>query len=231
MNRRTVLYRPRLKGTSQGLALPLKTGSTSCMLSSPERTPHRARSIVGVPSDSHASSFPPPTSPTLRTSEENTATLPPIDRGWPAWRFIAASFVLDMFVSRSRFPSCPPCVTHAPSTLAALGRHLRLRCAFSNACESGHTNSLPTGTWQEYYLAHPPFSSSSPVALSAVGTTALALNYAEMLVGIVFCRRYPQYVRPGVWVCLIVYALSLVAASFATQVSSYTRIGAIFTRC
>ncbi|KDE08517.1 hypothetical protein MVLG_01296 [Microbotryum lychnidis-dioicae p1A1 Lamole] len=73
------------------------------------------------------------------------------------------------------------------------------------------------GTWLEYYLSHPPFQNESPVSLGAVGTVALALNYAEMLIGIILCGKYPHHIRKGMWACLVVYSGSLLIASFARQ--------------
>lgn len=43
--------------------------------------------------------------------------------------------------------------------------------------------TIPTG----YYTSHPPFSSKSHIAISAIGPTALAIEYAEV--------RIPHYLR------------------------------------
>lgn len=76
------------------------------------------------------------------------------------------------------------------------------------------------GTWQSWYTNHSPFSTSSPVTLSAIGTTQLALLYAEMICGIILCRRFPHLVRRGVWGSLTVYVAALVVASFAKNVAT-----------
>ncbi|SCV68198.1 BQ2448_319 [Microbotryum intermedium] len=48
--------------------------------------------------------------------------------------------------------------------------------------------------------------------------SAPSLNYAEMLIGIILCGKWPHYIRKGLWACFIVYSGSLLIASFAEQV-------------
>jgi hypothetical protein len=129
--------------------------------------------------------------------EEDAVELPPVDRGWGAWSFVAAGFMLDMLVS----------VRPRSSSAQA---HLALSQVW------GHTFSY--GSYLEYYVKTPPFDTASTVALSAVGTTALALNYAEILLGSMACRRWPHLVKRGIWFSLLLYVVSLLIASFATQV-------------
>lgn len=78
--------------------------------------------------------------------------------------------------------------------------------------------SVLQGSWQEYYQTSEEFGDVSPVTLSTVGTIALALNYGEMLLGIFLCRKFPTYIRAGMWACLVTYCISLVIASFANHV-------------
>ena len=37
-------------------------------------------------------------------------------------------------------------------------------------------------TWVDYYTTHPPFNTSSSVAIAAVGTVAIGLQYTEVSV-------------------------------------------------
>lgn len=39
-----------------------------------------------------------------------------------------------------------------------------------------------------------------------------------MLLGIVLCRKFPHLVRRGMWICLAVYVVAFVVASFAQEV-------------
>ncbi|ORY55965.1 major facilitator superfamily domain-containing protein [Leucosporidium creatinivorum] len=111
--------------------------------------------------------------------EEDAIELPPVDRGWAAWSFVGAGFLLDMLIW-------------------------------------GQTFSY--GSYLEFYLKTPPFNTASSVALSSVGTTSLALDYALILLGAMACRRWPHLVRKGVWLSLLLYVVSLLVASFATEV-------------
>ncbi|KAI0694845.1 MFS general substrate transporter [Earliella scabrosa] len=109
----------------------------------------------------------------------NVQELPPVDKGFAAWSFCAASFVLEIMVWGFSFSY---------------------------------------GIFQDYYTSHPPFNNSSPVALAAVGTVALALQYGEALILSILLRRYPDYLQASMWFGLVLYFVSLFASSFATQV-------------
>ncbi|KAI0754563.1 MFS general substrate transporter [Daedaleopsis nitida] len=74
------------------------------------------------------------------------------------------------------------------------------------------------GIFQDYYTSHPPFNTSSGIAIAAVGTVALALQYGEAFVLSFLLGRYPDFLRLGMWLGLVLYFGSLFASSFATQV-------------
>ncbi|TBU59311.1 MFS general substrate transporter [Dichomitus squalens] len=74
------------------------------------------------------------------------------------------------------------------------------------------------GIFQDYYTTHPPFDTSSPVAIAAVGTVGLGIQYGEVLLLTVFFRRYPEYMRPAMSLGLVLYFVCLFCSSFATQV-------------
>ncbi|KDQ61464.1 hypothetical protein JAAARDRAFT_30903 [Jaapia argillacea MUCL 33604] len=74
------------------------------------------------------------------------------------------------------------------------------------------------GIFQEYYMTHPPFNSASTVTISAIGTTSMGLQYGGALLVMLCYRRYPEWIRPTMWLGLILCASSLCLSSFATQV-------------
>ncbi|KAI0676946.1 MFS general substrate transporter [Trametes maxima] len=74
------------------------------------------------------------------------------------------------------------------------------------------------GIFQDYYTTHPPFQNASGVAIAAVGTIAIALQYCEILVFCLAFDRYPDYLKVGMWGGLALYFLSIFCSSFATQV-------------
>ncbi|CDO70615.1 hypothetical protein BN946_scf184748.g12 [Trametes cinnabarina] len=55
------------------------------------------------------------------------------------------------------------------------------------------------GIFQDYYTHNPPFNSSSQVAIAAVGTVGLGIQYGEVLFLSVLFRRYPDYMRTAMW--------------------------------
>lgn len=75
------------------------------------------------------------------------------------------------------------------------------------------------GIFQAYYTTHPPFDTASPAAISAIGTVALAIQYVEVLLVILWCKRYPDLVKTMMWSCLALCFVSLFLSSFATKVS------------
>ncbi|KAI0824006.1 MFS general substrate transporter [Trametes gibbosa] len=74
------------------------------------------------------------------------------------------------------------------------------------------------GIFQDYYTSHAPFDKSSGVAISAVGTVALALQYGEAIFLSFIYGRYPDFMRLGMWAGLSLYFASLFCSSFATEV-------------
>ena len=89
----------------------------------------------------------------------------------------------------------------------------------------------------DYYTSHPPFDSASSVAIAAVGTICLAVQYGEVrrrdslererdalippsqgVILFFFLRKYPDFLRTSMWFGLALYFVSLFASSFATQV-------------
>ncbi|KZT69303.1 MFS general substrate transporter [Daedalea quercina L-15889] len=74
------------------------------------------------------------------------------------------------------------------------------------------------GIFQDYYTSHPPFQRYSTVSIAAVGTTSIAIQYAETILLSLFFERYPDLLRPSVWVSLGVATLSLLLASFVSQI-------------
>ncbi|EJF56351.1 MFS general substrate transporter [Dichomitus squalens LYAD-421 SS1] len=74
------------------------------------------------------------------------------------------------------------------------------------------------GIFQEYYTSNPPFNKESPVAIAAVGTVCLAIEYGEIFFLYFLLRKYPDYVRLSMWCGLAIYSVSLFTSSFATRV-------------
>ena len=93
-------------------------------------------------------------------------------------------------------------------------------------------------TCVDYYTTHPPFNTSSNIAIAAVGTVALGLQYMEVLIHLsllcillissfrllqiflISCMygRYPDYMAWGMRLGLALYFVAIFGASFATQV-------------
>ncbi|KAB5588472.1 Monocarboxylate transporter 3 [Ceratobasidium theobromae] len=105
--------------------------------------------------------------------------LPPIDRGFKAWSFVAAAFVLESLVWGWGFAY---------------------------------------GVFQEYFLHQRTFGDASEASIGAVGTTALAIQYFEMLAVISLTQQWPDKARLIMWSSLGLCCGSLLLASFATKV-------------
>lgn len=123
--------------------------------------------------------------------------LPRVDGGWPAWRFVLCGHVLDMFTWGMTFAWSRYQVSEASK---ARGRAKRRVC-------------------QAYYTTHPPFENDNQVVIAVTGSLQLALLYAGLLVGTQMTRRWPHHAQKGMWASMIAYQLSLVIASFATNVA------------
>ncbi|KAJ3932165.1 MAG: MFS general substrate transporter [Lentinula lateritia] len=94
-----------------------------------------------------------------------------------------------------------------------------LFCASACALETfiwGWNNSY--GIFQEFYSTHTPFESSSLVSISAIGTASLAIQYIEIIAVIAVCQRYPEKVKPAMWIALLICVTTLIISSFASQV-------------
>ncbi|KAL6300857.1 MFS general substrate transporter [Sparassis latifolia] len=74
------------------------------------------------------------------------------------------------------------------------------------------------GIFQNYYTTHPPFGGQSHIAIAAVGTTSLAVTYSESLILSLFLGRYPDLLKPCMWVGLGVCFTSLLISSFVNKV-------------
>ncbi|MCJ1380082.1 hypothetical protein MMC17_003185 [Xylographa soralifera] len=74
------------------------------------------------------------------------------------------------------------------------------------------------GIFQEYYSTHAPFS-ASPSGIPVVGTTAAGIMYLSGPVMFAGLQHWPTFRRRCPAFGLAIIAISLVAASFATQVS------------
>ncbi|GAA5911405.1 hypothetical protein JCM8208_005048 [Rhodotorula glutinis] len=69
-----------------------------------------------------------------------------------------------------------------------------------------------------YFESHAPWSSSSLAALSSVGTILLAVMFIVPLFVITVFRRYPERIRAMLWTSGLVNCLSMLVASWATEV-------------
>ncbi|KAI0671132.1 MFS general substrate transporter [Trametes maxima] len=74
------------------------------------------------------------------------------------------------------------------------------------------------GIFQDYYSSHPPFDKASGVAIAAVGTVALAIQYGEVLFLSFLFGRYPEFMRVGMWAGLALYFTSLFCSSFVSKI-------------
>ncbi|KZO93658.1 MFS general substrate transporter [Calocera viscosa TUFC12733] len=76
------------------------------------------------------------------------------------------------------------------------------------------------GVFQNYYASSPssPFRDSSISAISAIGTTALAVPYMSGMILPAFMSRHPRYIRPMVWSAIAVCTGSFLLSSFANAV-------------
>ncbi|CEQ40786.1 SPOSA6832_02419, partial [Sporobolomyces salmonicolor] len=66
-----------------------------------------------------------------------------------------------------------------------------------------------------------PWSNTSLASLSAIGTTQLAVQFVLPIVVINIFRRYPDKVKPMLWISLAVNCLSMLIAGWAKQVIMY----------
>ncbi|KAI0672646.1 MFS general substrate transporter [Trametes maxima] len=78
--------------------------------------------------------------------------------------------------------------------------------------------SFSYGIFQDYYSSHPPFNKASGVAIAAVGTVALAIQYGEIVFLSFIFGRYPELMRPGMWAGVVLYSASLFLSSFVSEI-------------
>jgi hypothetical protein len=74
------------------------------------------------------------------------------------------------------------------------------------------------GVFQDWYTSHPPFETQSPIAISAIGASALGIQYFEGLGLMALIQTRPQWMRRIMWLCLAICSGCLLLSSFATQV-------------
>ncbi|KAF8310199.1 MFS general substrate transporter [Clavulina sp. PMI_390] len=73
------------------------------------------------------------------------------------------------------------------------------------------------GIFQDWYLKH-EFKGASEASINSVGTVALAIQYSEGIIMLMFAKRYGKHLRKLMVGSLAVCVLSMFASSFATQV-------------
>ncbi|GAA6043843.1 hypothetical protein JCM8097_007232 [Rhodosporidiobolus ruineniae] len=78
---------------------------------------------------------------------------------------------------------------------------------------------------------HDPWQKESIAALSAVGTTQLGIQFILPTFVVFFFRRYPEWVKPTLWVAVAVSCLSLLIASWATKVWQLILLFGIINGC
>src|SRR5277367_217366 len=74
------------------------------------------------------------------------------------------------------------------------------------------------GVFQDWYTSNPPFNTQSPIAVSAIGASALGIQYFEGLGLMALIQTRPQWMRRTMWACLGICTSCLLLSSFATKV-------------
>ncbi|BGP44162.1 hypothetical protein JCM10449v2_008226 [Rhodotorula kratochvilovae] len=69
-----------------------------------------------------------------------------------------------------------------------------------------------------YFESHDPWQHSSLAALTAIGTILLAIMFICPVFVITVFRRYPEWIKPILWTSAAVNCLSMLAASWASEV-------------
>jgi hypothetical protein len=75
------------------------------------------------------------------------------------------------------------------------------------------------GVFQSWYTSNPPFDTQSPVAVTAVGASALGVQYFEGLLLMAMLQMRPEWMRTIMWGCLVGCTMCFLVSSFTTQVS------------
>ena len=71
-----------------------------------------------------------------------------------------------------------------------------------------------------YYTSHAPFKNNSHIVISAIGPTALAIEYGEGVFLSFLYGRYPELLKPGMWFGLALATGSLFISSFVDKASA-----------
>jgi hypothetical protein len=74
------------------------------------------------------------------------------------------------------------------------------------------------GVFQDWYTSNPPFNNASPIAVSAIGASALGVQYFEGVGLMALIQARLQWMRKIMWKCLGVCSACLLLSSFATKV-------------
>jgi hypothetical protein len=74
------------------------------------------------------------------------------------------------------------------------------------------------GIFQDWYTSHPPFQDQSPIAISAIGASALGIQYFEGLGFMALIQARPEWIRKIMWCCLGLCTAFLLLSSFSTKV-------------
>ena len=117
--------------------------------------------------------------------------LAPIDRGFGAWTFCASAFVAEMFIWGFLFRSVCTVSRSLPMQRVpgVERRSLQTVMVSSKVRRSIHIRPSRSECPSDYYTTHPPFNSSSQVAVAAVGTVGLGIQYGEVSdTGLCFVR-------------------------------------------
>jgi hypothetical protein len=76
------------------------------------------------------------------------------------------------------------------------------------------------GVFQDWYTSNSPFNTASPIAVSAIGASALGVQYFEGVGLMALIQARPQWMRKIMWGCLGICSACLLLSSFATKVST-----------
>ena len=119
-------------------------------------------------------------------------------------------------------PSDPTSLPLIPDNLPPIdhGHQAWLFCISASTLEMlvwGYGFSF--GVFQDWYTSHPPLQSQSPIAISAIGASALGIQYFEGLGLMALIQTRPEWMRRIMWGCLGICTACLGVSSFCTQVN------------
>lgn len=154
----------------------------------------------------------------IDVGEAGARELAPADRGRGAWEFVVAAWLLECVADRRGIlPSLTDESLHGRTFLFGY--------------------SYAFATLLVYFQSHEPWSQESVGALSAIGTTQLALMFmlpsvasvpfiprlsltyspARSTVIVTCYRRYPEWVKPATWTGVVLASTSMLIASWANK--------------